>query len=128
MKDEYDRSLHVFLLSGGSAPPLLSPSALNSMADSGLYSSWLQPTVDTKSPHDDVVVGLETSVRSVASAAKHTALSKAQSNADFCSIDDWMAQWQMLAMHRPVLVQVCCYIDIEEAAYPMLLIFIQVIE
>ena len=73
--------------------------------------------MDTKSPRDDVVVGLETSVRSVASAAKHTALSKAQSNADFCSIDDWMAQWQMLAMHRPVLVQVCCYIDIEEAAY-----------
>ena len=117
MKDEYDRSLHIFLLSGGSAPPLLPPSALNSMADSGLYSSWLQPTVDTKCPHGDAVVGLETSVRSATSAAKNTALSNAQSNADFCSIDDWMAQWQMLAIHRPVLVQVCPDIDFEGAAY-----------
>ena len=29
----------------------------------------------------------------------------------------WMAQWQMLAIHRPVLVQVCPDIDIEGAAY-----------
>ena len=27
-------------------------------------------------------------------------------DAVFCSVDAWMAQWQMLAVHRPILVQV----------------------
>ena len=31
-------------------------------------------------------------------------------DAVFCSVDAWMAQWQMLAVHRPILVQVLLYI------------------
>jgi hypothetical protein len=27
-------------------------------------------------------------------------------DAVFCKVDAWMAQWQMLAVHRPILVQV----------------------
>jgi hypothetical protein len=113
LQDEYDQGVHMFLLCGGSLPPTMSDSMAVSISDSGMFTSWLRPALDTSlcSSVGETVgggsgVGVACSTDAVASSVSDDSVPSPCSEAIFCSNDQWMAQWQMFAMHRPVLVQV----------------------
>lgn len=116
LQDEYDQGVHMFLLCGGSLPPTMSDSMAVSISDSGMFTSWLRPALDA-SLCSSVVgesvgagAGVGCSTDAVASSVSDDSVPSPCSEAVFCTNDQWMAQWQMFAMHRPVLVQVT-YID-----------------
>ena len=58
----------------------------------------------------EVGVGMNCDV--AASSVSSSSASPVTSDKVFCSIHDWMAQWQMFAVHRPLLTQVFICRDI----------------
>ena len=117
LQDEYDQGVHMFLLCGGSLPPTMSDSMAVSISDSGMFTSWLRPALDaslcSSVVGESVGAGVGCSTDAVASSVSDDSVPSPCSEAVFCTNDQWMAQWQMFAMHRPVLVQVT-YIDQEQ--------------
>ena len=122
-------SAHIFLLSGVSTLRMADSSLMNSVSEIGLSTSSYQHSNGNPNTYlkdvggkDGVVdsnsnMGLNESGSKVAIASVSDDVMPSESDdvihdeiddAVFCSVDAWMAQWQMLAVHRPILVQVLC--------------------
>ena len=118
-------SAHIFLLSGVSTLRIADSSLMNSVSEIGLSTSSYQHSngnpntylkdVGGKDGVIDSSMGLNESGSKVAIASVSDDVMPSESDdvihdesddAVFCSVDAWMAQWQMLAVHRPILVQV----------------------
>lgn len=117
-------SAHIFLLSGVSSLRIPDGSLVNSVSEIGLSTSSNQHSIGLSNTYtsggegSDVIdanVSMNECSSKVAIASVSDDVMPSESDdvihdesddAVFCSVDAWMAQWQMLAVHRPILVQV----------------------
>lgn len=117
-------SSHIFLLSGVSTLRIPDGSLVNSVSEIGLstssnqHSIGLCNTLTSGVDGGDVIdanmsmneCGSKVAIASVSDdvmpSESDDVIHDESDDAVFCSVDAWMAQWQMLAVHRPILVQV----------------------
>mmetsp|Transcript_29111 Transcript_29111/g.27901 ORF Transcript_29111/g.27901 Transcript_29111/m.27901 type:complete len:843 (-) Transcript_29111:134-2662(-) len=96
-QDDYEGDTHIFLLSD-SRPSL--HELPGSPSESRQFSSWQQSS--------DLTV--DTSGSAMGGRSSEEGGSEVEDGeAVFCSVDAWIAHWQMLAIHRPMLVQTLLY-------------------
>jgi hypothetical protein len=115
-------SAHIFLLSGVSSPRIPDGSLVNSVSEIGLSTVSNQHSIGNTHTSgvdgSDIIdanmsmneCGSKVAIASVSDdvmpSESDDVIHDESDDVVFCSVDEWMAQWQMLAVHRPVLVQV----------------------